>query len=108
MKEGLYKVEFATQRGAGTGVALLSNGRVRGGDAGQYYVGTYTLSGNTLSAELTTDRHTSGPGHVSVFGADRVHIHLSGKIDRSRIVSTGTSPQAPGLAFQAILTHLAD
>jgi len=43
MKEGLYKAESETLTTAGTDVAHLMGGRMWGGDAGIYYLGTYSV-----------------------------------------------------------------
>ena len=40
MKDGLYRVEFQTQRGAGAGVVFLEGGALRGGDSQMFYTGS--------------------------------------------------------------------
>lgn len=47
------------------GVLLLENGRILGGDNKQYAIGTYSLSGDDLRAELKV--HYYGPPRT-VFG----------------------------------------
>jgi len=79
-----------------------------GGDAGLYYVGTYQTSGNKLTATVNTDRHTHYPGLVSVFGIDKVTIALDGTVNGNVVSCAGKSPQAPGVAFQAVLTKVSD
>lgn len=108
MQEGLYKVVFETQRGAGAGCVVLADGRIRGGDAGMYYVGTYELSGSEIRSNLTVDRHTNFPGMVSVFGVDKVQVLLVGKVEGHTIEAQGSAPQAPGLTFRARLTLIAE
>jgi len=108
MIDGLYKVEFGTQLGAGTGVVHLRDGRVWGGDMSLYYVGTYTLDGDRFAAEVRTDKHSTVPGLASVFGIDRVNIRLNGSVAGNSIRTNGTAAEAPGVSFQAHLTRLAD
>jgi hypothetical protein len=108
MRDGLYKVAFGTQMGEGFGVVTLSNGQVRGGDAGLFYVGTFQQTGDDFRAEVQIDRHTNVPGIVSVFGIDRVRIVLAGKSQNDSGRMQGSSPDAPGVSFSATLTRIAD
>lgn len=108
MRDGLYKVDFQTPLGAGAGVVHLQGGRVWGGDAGLYYVGTYAIAGSQFNADVVTDRHTNYPDIVSVFGKDRVHIRLKGTWTGDTAHAAGSAPEAPGIAFQAVLTRIAD
>jgi hypothetical protein len=109
MKNGLYKVEFVTPLGQGAGVVVLDNGLIRGGDSGLFYTGSYTLNGETFSAEIATDRHTHHKNLQSTLGVDQAILNLTGKIESdTRAAFAGTSPQAPGVSFQATLTRLCD
>ncbi len=106
MKNGLYKVEFATPLGSGAGVVTLNDGHIAGGDSSMYYVGTYNLDGNNFSGQVQTNKHTVGL--ESVFGKDRVSIDLSGTFEGNNATMTGTSKEAPDIGFQARLLPLAD
>jgi hypothetical protein len=108
MQNGLYKVEFQTQRASGAGVVVLEGGKIRGGDSAMYYVGSYKESGTDFSADVEGRKHSSPPGMVSVFGVDHTHITLKGKISGNSATMTGTAKEAPGVAFQAKLSRLAD
>jgi hypothetical protein len=108
MRDGLYKVEFKTLLGAGSGVVVLQDGRLRGGDAALYYVGTYGIEGNAFLANVVTNRHTNYPGIVSVFGIDRVHINLKGTFEEDTITALGTAAEAPNIKFQARLQRISD
>lgn len=105
MKSGLYKVAFRTPLGQGTGVVFLDSGRVNGGDAAMYYVGSYSEDGNSFTANLAVKTH-SQIGVTTVFGRDNVSIDLRGSVKGDKISAAGTSPQAPGIQFQADLTLL--
>ena len=106
ISDGLYKVAFLTPLGNGAGVVHLLGGKMWGGDAALYYIGTYTETGDQLSASVTTNRHTDGYG--SVFGVDRVHISLRGKVTGNTATMDGSAIEAPGISFKAYLSRIAD
>jgi T3SS negative regulator,GrlR len=106
LSDGLYKVAFLTPIGAGAGVIYIAGGRMWGGDAGMYYVGTYTQSGDQLTASVTTERHTVGAN--SVFGIDRVHINMRGTVAHNIATMQGSAVEAPNVPFQVYLTKISD
>lgn len=108
MRDGLYRVQFSTQAGHGAGVVVLSGGQLRGGDGALYYVGTYTIEGDQFSATIETNRHTADANIRSVLGVDRAHITLQGTITGDSASMNGTAQEAPGVQFQATLSHLSD
>ena len=108
LRPGLYKVEFSTQNGAGTGVVVLDQGRLRGGDIAIAYLGTYTEDGDSFSADVKTRRHSSPPGVTSVFGDDDLEVELKGTSSGTTIDLEGSSQAAPGITFKAVLTHVGD
>lgn len=107
MQDGLYRVHFQTPLGAGAGVVHLMGGRLWGGDAALYYVGTYSLDNNRFVADVVTDRHTNIPGMMSVFGKDKVHIRLSGVHTPDSAQVVGSAAEAPGVTFSATLNRIA-
>ena len=104
MDNGLYSVNFRTPIGNGSGVVVLNDGRIEGGDAAIYYKGTYTHENGNFTANVQTGRHS--PGAHSVFGRDAVEIDISGKNQGNTATLAGTSPQAPGISFQAALNKI--
>ena len=108
MRNGLYHVDFKTQRDFGAGVVHAIDGKLWGGDAGLYYVGNYTVAGDKLSASVRTDRHTKIPGLTSVFGIDRVNIRLEGTIRGDNVSCKGAAAEAPGISFEANLARVSD
>ena len=110
MRDGLYKVQFQVPGDVGTGVVVLEGGKLRGGDSSIYYIGTYTRDGDQFTAQVATNAHTKVPGvrSVSVFGVDKVNITLNGTVNGDSAQMTGTAREAPGVAFQALLTRIAD
>jgi T3SS negative regulator,GrlR len=108
MKDGLYKAQFQTPQGQGAGVVVLAGGKLRGGDSSIYYTGTYVIEGDKIRGQVATDAHTKLPGMVSVFGLDRVHIDLTGKVTGDSAQLTGKAREVPGISFSAVLTRIGD
>jgi hypothetical protein len=106
MDDGLYKVRFETPRGSGTGVVVLQDGHLRGGDSSMFYTGTYTLHDGAFSARILTNVHTVAPHKPSIFGRDIVHITLKGTFSRDFAEVTGVAKEVPDIGFKAELTKL--
>ena len=97
MRTGLYKLKFQTPFGESVAMAVLTDGKIRGGDTGLFYLGTYQESGDKFSADVVTARHTYHGDIQSVFGTDIVHITLKGQFSGDDGQMTGTSEEMPGL-----------
>lgn len=108
MLEGLYKVQFQTPLGLGSGVVYAKDGRLWGGDSIIYYIGTYDVRDNQLTAIVSINKHSNISGFGSVFGVDRATITLSGRVEGDNIVTRGSAREAPGIPFDAHLTRLSD
>src|SRR3569832_762146 len=72
MRDGLYRADFRTRRGSGSGVVHAQDGKMWGGDAQMYYVGSYSMNGRRITAQVTATRHTQRAIDASVFGLDKV------------------------------------
>lgn len=109
LPNGLYKIAFETASGAEYGVAYLQDGKLRGGDSGMAYVGSYQMDGDLLTADLSVTQHRHVPGAVSALGFNNVQVQLTGLVDDSNVVRlTGTSPVSKSIRFGARLSLLAD
>jgi hypothetical protein len=106
LRNGSYSAWYRTRLREGTGIVVLNNGKITGGDASLAYAGTYFQNGDQFSAVITTWRHTPGP--PSVFDIDDVDLTLTGRSAATTASCTGTARQAPGLAFEATLILMAD
>jgi len=106
LENGKYSVWFRTPLGEGTGVVLLGDGEITGGDTVLAYKGTYSQDGDAFFVDIATKRHS--PGQLSVFGIDNVDLTLQGKSSGRVASCRGTSRQAPGMAFEATLVRIAD
>jgi hypothetical protein len=106
--EGLYKVEFHTVHGTGSGVVYAHSGKLRGGNSAFAFIGSYRDEGNGISVKVSTERHNADPGFKPLFGTDRITLTLRGQDDGNMVDFEGTALQLPGVAFRAILTRISD
>ncbi len=78
---GLYSIHLRMLDGIGggnTGVMLLHNGRIFGGDAFFYYVGSYTTANGRWKGQVLNQEHTPARGADAIFGGHEVGIGFSG------------------------------
>src|SRR5438132_14182919 len=78
---GLYSIHLRLLDGVDgglTGVMLLNDGRILGGDASFYYVGTYTSENGRWKGQILNQEHTPAKGDNLVFGGHEVGIGFSG------------------------------
>lgn len=79
--DGLYAIHLSALDGvdAGlSGVMLLMDGRILGGDAFFYYLGSYSSANGRWKGEMLNQEHTSARGENLVFGGYEVGIGFSG------------------------------
>lgn len=78
---GLYSLHMKTLDGVEdglTGVMLLFDGRILGGDARFYYLGAYGSSGGRWKGEIVNQEHTPTAGGSTIFAGYEVGIGFSG------------------------------
>ncbi|OAF05849.1 hypothetical protein AYJ54_00290 [Bradyrhizobium centrolobii] len=78
---GLYAIHLKALDGvdAGlSGVMLLMDGRILGGDAFFYYLGSYSSADGRWKGEMLNQEHTPAKGENPVFGGCEVGIGFSG------------------------------
>ena len=81
---GLYSIHIRMLDGLDgglTGVMLLNEGRILGGDASFYYVGSYTSENGRWKGQILNQEHTAAPGENPIFGGHEVGIGFSGSCD---------------------------
>lgn len=109
LSPGLYKLAFHSSYGDEYGVAVLTDdGRVRGGDSGMAYYGTFEQKGDGLRMSVSVTQHRHVPGVVSVLGYNDIVVELEGEAGDGSAELRGSSQQVPGVRFKARLSHLAD
>jgi hypothetical protein len=106
IQDGEYAAWFKTPRGDGTGIVLLANGAITGGDAVLTYSGWYEVHEDHFTATVSTRRHAAG--QPSLFGIDEVDIKLTGQLHGTTASCFGTAEQAPELSFRATLIRVQD
>jgi hypothetical protein len=79
LQEGLYKVEFHTVHGTGTGVIYAINGKLRGGNSAFAFIGSYADKPDGIQARVTTQRHNADPAFKPLFGTDMITLTLKGR-----------------------------
>jgi hypothetical protein len=78
---GLYSIHIRTLDGIDgglSGVILLIDGRILGGDAFFYYLGSYTSENGRWKGGFVNQEHTPAKGEIPVFGGHEVGIGFSG------------------------------
>ncbi len=86
------------------GVFVLENGRIIGGDNRQYSTGTYSVSGDRVTAELKV--HYYGPPRT-VFGekSEEFTINLDGTVQEGVFVGTVNRDDKAQFELQYRLTR---
>lgn len=82
---GLYAVHLRTLDGVDgtlTGVMLLHDGRILGGDAFFYYLGSFTSTEGKWKGGIVNQEHTPAKEAHPVFGGHEVGIGFSGTFDQ--------------------------
>jgi hypothetical protein len=84
VSNGLYSIHLRLLDGLDgglTGVMLLNQGRILGGDAFFYYIGSYTSRNGRWKGQILNQEHTPAKGQNPVFGGHEVGIGFSGTCD---------------------------
>jgi len=108
LQDGLYKVEFHTVHGTGTGVIYAINGKLRGGNSAFAFIGNYAARGDGIHVKVTTQRHNPDPAFKPLFGTDMITLTLKGVNNSNMVDFEGVALQMPGVSFKATLTRISD
>jgi hypothetical protein len=93
---GLYSIHIRMLdgvQGGLTGMMLLSDGRILGGDAFFYYLGSYSSANGRWKGQILNQEHTPAKVEHPIFGGYEVGIGFSGSCD-----SDGAELEATALA----------
>lgn len=71
-----------------------------------FYVGTYSLEGDKISATAQVRQHSGTM--PSVFGVNDATVTIHGMLSGDVATLDGASPQAPGVKLSAKLSRLGD
>jgi hypothetical protein len=112
IKNGLYSIHIRMLDGidgGNTGVMVLHDGRIRGGDAFFDYIGSYTSANGRWKGELVNHEHTPSQGERPVFGGYEVGIGFSGTYTDEDAVAEATALAGKrSIRFSAVLKKLAE
>lgn len=112
IKNGLYSIHILMLDGVdggNTGVVVLHDGKMRGGDAFFDYVGAYASANGRWRGELVNHEHTPSQGERSVFGGYEVGIGFSGTYrDEIAVADAVALAGKRSIRFSAVLKKLAD
>ena len=109
---GLYSIHIRMLDGidgGNTGVMVLHDGRIRGGDAFFDYIGSYTSANGRWKGELINHEHTPSQGERPVFGGYEVGIGFSGTYTDDGALGEATALAGKrSIRFAAVLRKLAE
>lgn len=112
MKNGLYSIHIRMLDGidgGNTGVMVLHDGKIRGGDAFFDYIGAYSSANGKWKGEVINHEHTPSHGERPVFGGYEVGIGFSGSYTDDGAVGEATALAGKRcIRFSAVLKKLAD
>jgi|GEM_PF-2243027 len=108
MREGLYKMEFSTSFGTGSGVINLRDGLARGGNSVLFYIGEYELKDNLLHIRLKSERHSYKLNEASVFGLEVAHVTITGEMEDDGIIISGIADEVPDMLLTGKITFLSE
>jgi hypothetical protein len=112
IRNGLYSIHIRMLDGidgGNTGVMVLHDGQIRGGDAYFDYIGSYTSANGRWKGELVNHEHTPSRGERPVFGGYEVGIGFSGSYTDDGAVGEATALAGKrSIRFSAVLKRLAD
>ncbi len=102
MENGLYIAKFRTPLDDASGVIVVDNAHVYGGDSGMYYVGEVSGTEDRLVVTLRVRQHDDSK--FSVFGdLSDFTLSLTGKKKGAGYYFEGRAKEAPSLRFEAEL-----
>lgn len=106
--EALWSVQFRSSTGEfGAGVVILETGRVFGGDAQYFYLGTYEVQDDTIKAQVDVTHYAGQP--FAIFSQRKtVRIELSGPVQQQGMRLTGHVSHQPTLRIEAICVRRAE
>ena len=91
---GLYSIHIEMTeggRGHATGIIVLLDGKIAGGDLHFYYTGSYTVDRGKWRGELITNEHARSAGVLPLFGGREVTCGFSGSYSPDTARCDGTA-----------------
>jgi hypothetical protein len=94
IRNGLYTITVEMRdgkKGRATGVLVLCDRRIMGGDSYFYYTGSYTFRSGKWRGELITRQHTEAMGKNLAFAGREVSCGFTGTYADGRATVQGTA-----------------
>ena len=91
---GLYTLGIemsGAKQGNATGVVVLHDGRIMGGDSFFYYTGSYFFGRGKWRGDMTVNQYTDAPGLNLVFGGREVTCGFTGTYSAGHADIDGTA-----------------
>jgi hypothetical protein len=108
VKDGLYSLAIemtGAKRGHATGIVVLRDGVILGGDSFFHYTGSYSFSRGKWRGEMIVNQHTEAPGLNLVFGGREVTCGFTGTYSAGAADIDGTALVGQhSIPFRAHLT----
>jgi len=102
MESGLYIAKFRTPLDDSSGVIVINDHDVLGGDSSMFYTGSVSGEGGNLKATLRVRQHDERS--ISVFGEYKdFTLTLTGRQQGNAYVFEGRADRIPSLRFTAEL-----
>jgi hypothetical protein len=95
MYDGLWSAEFFVPPSGtgvfGSGIAVLNNGKIRGGDASYYYIGSYRIDNGIFIADVSIIYYSGPYNNILRNGVKQTNVTVSGIPDSNEFEVTGQS-----------------
>ena len=91
---GLYSIQIDMRDGGhghASGIIILIDGKIAGGDSHFYYTGSYTADRGKWRGELITTQHTKSAGTLPLFGGREVTCGFTGVYSADAAEVNGTA-----------------
>jgi hypothetical protein len=102
--DGLWTIEFiSTLHLVGSGIVVLHNNRLLGGDEGFYYSGRYDTQNGRICGTINVTRHN--PKSLSVFGnIGQFTMKMEGEVQDYSIEGTACIQDKPDQKLRIVCT----
>ncbi len=98
LRDGFYKVDFAASLPGSGGIVVLDYGSIRGADDQMLYSGSYSITGNDLTAEISVQPYVKGANSVFNTGNQPFRLKLTGSANGATFSLSGPLPNGgPGI-----------
>ena len=108
MFNGLWTIDFiSTMNRFGSGVLVVNEGKLLGGDNGFYYEGNYNIEGDTIQGKVTVTRFNENI--ISIFGnIDNYSLSFRGQIKKDTMEAVASIENMPDLKVRVVCKKKVD